>query len=72
MTEPVIERLELHGVPASYASKAKGVLTRAVAEYYSTQPIYSLEKTKAKHLAARLVLKDVVVQDGKLVITLGI
>jgi hypothetical protein len=72
LTDPVIERLELQGVSPKYAGSVRAVMTKAIAEYYSTHPIYSLKATDVNQAAARLVLKDVVVQGQTLVVTLGV
>ena len=48
------------------------ILTKAVARYYAERPIYTLKETNIKQSAARLVLKGVIVENGELVITLGL
>ena len=72
LTDPVIERLELQGVSPKYAKSIRTAMTKAVAEYYATHPIYTLRASNAKQAATRLVLKDVVVQGHTLVVTLGV
>jgi hypothetical protein len=72
LTDPVIERLAVQGIPDAYAGKVSSALTKAVAAYYADHPIYSLRATDAKHAAARLVLKNVVVENHELVVTLGL
>ena len=72
LTDPAIERLELQGVPPKYADSARAAMTKAIAEYYSTHPIYSLKATDVNQAAARLMLKDVIVERQTLVLTLGV
>jgi hypothetical protein len=72
LTDPVIEHLAVHGIPDGYAEKVSSALTKALAAYYADHPIYSLTATDAKHAAARLVLKNVIVENHELVVTLGI
>ncbi|MFA6986659.1 MAG: DUF1439 domain-containing protein [Arenimonas sp.] len=72
LTDPVIERLELQGVPPKHAGSARAAMTRAIAEYYSTHPIYSLKATDVNQAAARLMLRDVIVERQTLVLTLGV
>lgn len=72
LTDPVIEGLAVQGIPAEYATKVENVLTKAVARYYAERPIYTLKETSIKQSAARLVLKGVIVENGELVIALGL
>ena len=72
LTDPVVEQLALQGIPEEYAQGATRVLTRALGDYYRERPIYTLSPTDLGQAAARLVLKDVAVQQQQLVITLGI
>ena len=68
LTDPIIEDLEVRGIPEEYVSRVTGVLTEALDEYYADHPIYTLNSLNA----ARLVLKSVVVDQQELVVTLGI
>ena len=72
LEDPQIENLAVQGVPAKYIKKINKALTKALAEYYKNNPIYTLSNFNAKQAMARLVLKDVVVENSELVITLGI
>ena len=72
LTAPVIEKLQVQGIPAQYTNKASQVLAKALGDYYRTHPLYTLSPTRAKQAAARLVLKDVEVRDQTLIVTLGI
>ena len=72
LSDPKIEALEVQGIPSEYASKAKDALTQALARYYAERPIYTLNTTSIKQSAARLVLKSVIVENGELVVTLGL
>jgi hypothetical protein len=72
LTEPVIERFAVQGVPEQYTEKVNKVLTKALGEYYSNHPIYTLSAFDLKQGAARLLLKSVVIESKQLVITLGI
>ena len=72
LTDPIIERLAVQGVPELYTQKVNSVLTQALAEYYASHPIYTLKATDTKQAAARLVLKDVIIDKGELVVTLGL
>lgn len=72
LTEPVIENLIVQGVPSKYTKKVNTALSKALAEYYKTNPIYSLSSLDMKQTAAKLVLKNVIVENQELVVTLGI
>ena len=72
LTDPIIEHLAIQGIPDLYTQKVNSVLTKALAEYYASHPIYSLTATDTQQAAAKLVLKDVIVEKGELVVTLGI
>ncbi len=72
LTDPVIEKLTVQGLPSKYSDKANIALTKALAEYYKENPIYTLKPTDLKRAAARAVLKDVAVENQELVVTLGI
>lgn len=72
LTDPVIEHLDLEGIPEQYAKQANTVMTDALQAYYAEHPIYTLRASDAKQVAAWLVLKNVIVQNKELVIILGI
>ncbi len=72
LTDPHVEDLEIDGVPAAYAIQLNSVLTTALTEYYQSRPIYSIEGKETKDVLARLLLKDVTVENKKLVIRLGL
>jgi hypothetical protein len=72
LADPVVEDLKVQGIPNEYTEKVNKALTKALAEYYREHPIYTLHLTDMKQAAVRVVLKDVIVKDRELVITLGI
>ena len=72
LNDPVIEDLRLSGVPATYANRANSAISMALGEFYQSRPIYVLDADTAAKSAARLLLKDIAVQDEHLVVTLGL
>lgn len=72
LTDPVIEQLRVDGVPAEFENRVTSVMTKALGEFYSRRPVYTLSALDAKQAAARLVLKSVVVTNQELVVTLGV
>jgi hypothetical protein len=71
LTSPRVESLNMFGVPERHLPKVSAALTAALQEYYASRPIYRLEGS-AQAAAARLLLKSVTVEDGELVVRLGI
>jgi len=72
LTDPVIENLEVQGVPANYTDRVNTILTKAIGEYYSTRPIYDLSSADVKGATTKLLLKRIVVEHRVLIVTLGI
>jgi hypothetical protein len=72
LTDPVVERVALEGIPEARAEKVSAVLTQAVAEYYATRPVYALRPSTAKLMAARLLMKSARVENRELVVVLGV
>ena len=72
LTNPVINDFAIQGIPDRYTEKANQVLTKALSEYYEEHPIYELRASDVKHAVARLVLKDVIIENQQLIVTLGI
>ena len=72
LVEPDIETLSVEGIPAAYIDKVDEVMTKALGAFFKTRPIYTLKETDTKQAAAKLVLKDVAVQNNELVLTLGL
>jgi hypothetical protein len=72
LTQPKIERLELQGAPEQYTSRASAAISKALDTYCADHAIYTLNTSRAKEVAARLVLKSVTVEEHQLVVTLGI
>lgn len=72
LTNPIIENLKVQGIPQEYTDKVNKALSKALAEYYKEHPIYTLRATDVKQAAARLILKNVIIKNKELIITLGI
>ena len=72
LTDPVIESISIQGVPEKHTDKANLAVTKALNEYYSKHPIYTLRSMNGKEAATKMVLKNVVVENKELVVTLGI
>lgn len=72
LTDPIIEQLQIQGVSDLYIEKINSALSKALSEYYSDNPIYTLNTLDAKQATVRFVLKNVIVENQELVITLGV
>ena len=71
VTDPVIDNLDVQGIPMKLVEKTNKVLTLALTEYFSTRPIYTLDRSDFKQAITALVLTNVVVKDKELIVTLG-
>lgn len=71
LDRPEIETLSVDGIPPAYMDKVDDVLTKAFGLFFKVRPIYMLKDTDSKQAAAMLALKDVSVEAGELVLTLG-
>jgi len=72
LTDPLVKRLDLQGVPAEYEARAQRVVGEVLREFLRLRPVYTLRAVDAKRAAARLLLERVVVENRELVVTLGI
>ena len=72
LTDPVIENLNVQGVPSKYTDRVNTILTKAIGEYYLDRPIYTLSSSDVKMATAKLLLKSVVVEKRVLIVTLGL
>ncbi|BFM13544.1 hypothetical protein R50072_36970 [Simiduia litorea] len=72
LIDPVIESLSVQGLADNITPKVSKALEKALNEYFSKNPIYTLKKADLKQAAAYAVLKEVAVEGKELVIYLGI
>jgi hypothetical protein len=72
LADPEIENFSIQGLPEKYAGKVAKVIADGLQDYFSNHPVYALRANGSRNLAARFVLKDVVVRDHSLVVTLGL
>lgn len=72
LENPIVETLDIAGIPEKWRSKVRDGATKAVAEFLGRAPIYRLRPTDIKKAAARLILRDVRVTEKKLILTMGV
>lgn len=70
--DPRLERLEVQGIPVKHVEAVNALAERLARTRINRLPVYTLSRDDLKQVAARLVLKGLVVRDEKLVITLGL
>lgn len=72
LNEPIIEKLSIEGLPEKYTSKASTVVEKALSNFYSSRPIYTLKSSDIKHVTAKMILRNLVVKEKNILLTLGI
>lgn len=72
LINPLVEKLLVDSLPEANTEKVKEAFSEALSAYCSVNPIYELKASDARTLAAKTLLKSVVIKDKKLVLTLGI
>lgn len=72
LAEPEIESLSIQGLPEKHKSKVSTIVKTGLTKFYSSRPIYKLKSSDVKQATAKLVLKNLEVQDESLRITLGL
>jgi hypothetical protein len=72
LSDPVIENLNVEGLSTRQTKRLRAALGTAIAEHALSHPVYSLKDTDIRQLAARMTLKSVVVDQGALVLTMGL
>lgn len=72
LTDPRVENVRIAGVPDRYANRANEAISLALQDFYNEQPIYVLSPHDARTATARLVLKDVYVENEKLFLKMSL
>lgn len=72
LIDPVIKNLAIGGIPQAYTGQANTLASEAAAEFMDRYPVYTLRATDVKTTIAKLVLKGVRVENGVLIVTLGV
>jgi hypothetical protein len=67
-----LERFELEGVSTSYLEQIEAVVGSVLKGFLISQPIYQLRQGDFKHSLAKLALKSVRVENGKVVAEVGL
>ncbi|WP_045858818.1 DUF1439 domain-containing protein [Teredinibacter purpureus] len=72
LLDPKVENLVMQGLPSELQEKASKVAEKALLTFYSERPLYRLKASDVKQAAAKLTLKNIVVNKEALEITLGL
>ena len=72
LTNPKIEKFQIQGINPKHTNKVNASITNFLTDYYQKNAIYTLKYDDSKQAVTRMVLKDVIVENKELVITLGI
>ena len=72
LADPRLESLEIQGIPIKYIDRVNDLAAKALTERLNRTPVHTLNRDDLKQSAARLILQDLEVKDGKLAITLGL
>jgi hypothetical protein len=72
LVSPTIEQASIAGIPEKFIERVNSTISVLLSEYYATHPVYTLNTADIKQAGAKMVLKNVKVENSELVITLGI
>lgn len=72
LTDPIVEKLAVQGIPEKYLGKVQHALHTALLDYYTQRPIYTLQSSNMQQAAAKLLLQDVAIHNQKIIFTLGL
>ena len=72
LNDPRVDDLVVPGVPEKYLERARRTITKAAAQFLRFMPIYKLKPEDSKQAAAKLILRQVIVKNRELVVTLGL
>ena len=72
LSSPVIDKLEIQGIPQQHIDKVTEFASNAAREYLQEFPIYTLTDKDAKTSLAKILLKDVQVKSSEIHVTIGL
>lgn len=72
LVDPVITRLVIDGLPERHAQRATDSVRELLAEIFSQKPVYTLDRTDLKQGSARLLLRELRIEDDAVVVRLGL
>lgn len=72
LAEPVMDKLVVKGLDERRTAMAQLALETAMASYLVQQPVYTLNASDMKQRAARMAVRDIRVENGTVVVLLGL
>ena len=72
LVDPIITKLAVRGIPEEHVMRVQENLRERLAEHFSQRPAYTLNRLDMKQGAARLVLRDVRIEQDEIIIVLGV
>ena len=72
LADSTVRRFTLQGVSIKYQKQLEAVAGEMLEVALATHPIYTLKQGSFKHSLAKLVLKEVLIEDGKVVAIVGL
>ena len=71
ITDTQLRRLEIADVPAAYRKTVKAIVATLTAKYLSDVTVYTLNPEEFKESLAKLLLRSVAVEDGRVIVEVG-
>jgi hypothetical protein len=72
LDSPELSELDVAHIPESLRGPVQDVMGAAMQAYFAVAPVYRLKQSDFKQSLARLTLREVTVQSGKLLLTIGV
>ena len=72
LSSPVIDKLEIQGIPQQHIDKVTEFASNAAREYLQEFPVYTLTDKDAKTSLAKMLLKDFQVKGSEIHVMLGL
>ena len=72
VVDPQVRRLHIDDVPQKYQEPIRQLANKAATRFLADVPVYKLDQKNFKQSLAKLVLKSVLVENGELVVEVGL
>lgn len=72
LVDPTITRFNISGIPEEHVMRVQDSMRSALAEIFQKKPVYTLRATDMKQGAARLILRNVRIENTEIVVVLGV
>lgn len=72
LAEPLVESIAIPGLSPAMEGRARTLVGQLLSQLYADRPIYTFADAAGKGKAAQMLIKQAVVENGELVITLGL